>query len=375
MSVKVVINDRALRTPRTGVGHYVHQLIRYLPEVAPEIECVPFYFSHVRGRGELETVRTPEAGRPMGGSRKPWFVRRTLQDAYEMYFRAVARVRGYRVYHEPNHVPMRFGGVTITTIHDLSVLRYPQWHPADRVRWYERGFRRGVEQTQHFIAVSDFTRREMMELLGIGAERITVIHQGPREVFAPAGEGEWAETLRRYEITRPYFLYVGTLEPRKNLRGLLAAYRALPEGLRKRYQLVIAGGIGWGDLPELGAGENVRLVGYVSDEELRRLYSACQAFVWPSLYEGFGLPPLECMACGRPVITSNTASLPEVVGEAALTVHPQDEMELYAALRRMAEDEGLVADLARRAVERAASFSWRRCARQHGELYVRFGGD
>ena len=289
----MIVNDRALRTPKTGVGHYVYELLRHMPRVCPELDYVPFYFTHVRKRRDLERARAPAAGRPIQGSRKPWAVRRALQAAYEVYFRGVSKLRGYRLYHEPNHVPMRFAGTTITTVHDLSVLRFPEWHPADRVKWYEAGFRRGLKQTDHFIAVSQFTKREMIELLGIAPERITTIHQGPREVFTPATPPEYQPQLRQLDVTPPFFLFVGTLEPRKNLSAVLRAYRALPGALRQRHQLVIAGGIGWGELGDVAGGENIRLVGYVSDETLRLLYSACHAFLWPSLYEGFGLPPLE----------------------------------------------------------------------------------
>jgi alpha-1,3-rhamnosyl/mannosyltransferase len=259
-----------------------------------------------------------------------------------MYFRAVCRMRGYRVYHEPNHVPMRFAGPTVTTIHDLSVLRFPHWHPTDRVRWYEAGFHRALDQTSQFIAVSEFTKGEMADLLGIDPQRISVIHNAPREIFSPAAPDEYVPLLERFGIRRPFLLFVGTLEPRKNFDTLLTAFASLPAQVRECHQLVLAGGIGWGDAlhrddPRARA-VDLRLVGYVDDDQLRLLYSSCLAFVWPSLYEGFGLPPLECMACGRPVITSNAASLPEVVADAAITVDPQDPAALAAAMARLVED-------------------------------------
>jgi alpha-1,3-rhamnosyl/mannosyltransferase len=257
-------------------------------------------------------------------------------------------------------------------VHDLSVLRFTEWHPADRVKWYEAGFRRGLKQTEHFIAVSQFTKREMIELLGIAPGRITTIHQGPREIFTPAAGEEYQPQLRQLDVTPPFFLFVGTLEPRKNLSAVLRAYHALPGALRQRHQLVIAGGIGWGELGDVAGGENIRLVGYVSDETLRLLYSACHAFLWPSLYEGFGLPPLECMACGRPVITSNAASLPEVVGDAAVTIDPADVAALTTAMQRLAEDDDHAERLARAGLRRAAEFSWTRCAQQHAEVFLKF---
>jgi alpha-1,3-rhamnosyl/mannosyltransferase len=273
---------------------------------------------------------------------------------------------------------MRFAGPTVTTIHDLSVLRFPQWHPADRVKWYEAGLGRALSQTSRFIAVSEFTKCEMIELLGVSGERISVIHNAPRAVFTPAEPQEYLPLLRRLGVRQPFFLFVGTLEPRKNLDTLLTAFARVPLPARKDYQLVAAGGIGWGDALEASdvraRDSNLVLTGYVADEELRLLYSACHAFVWPSLYEGFGLPPLECMACGRPVITSDAASLPEVVGDAALTVDPRDADALSAAIARLMEDVELVERLSQAGPARAARFTWPRSAAEHGEVFLSLCG-
>lgn len=371
--LSVVVNDRALRTPRTGVGHYVYELLSHLGRLKGDPEYVPFFFTHVRDRSHLDRLLRPAPGRPIQGSRKPWMVRRMLQAGYESYFRAVCRVKRYRVYHEPNHIAMRFVGATVTTVHDLSVLRFPQWHPADRVRWYESGFKRTIRQSCHFIAVSEFTRQEMTELVGVAPERITVIHNAARKVFSPAGPGEYGPVLSALKIRQPFFLFAGTLEPRKNFDGLLSAYSRISASQRERFQLVAAGGIGWGasldaDDPRARAA-NLVLTGYLSDEQLRALYSACHAFVWPSLYEGFGLPPLECMACGRPVITSDRSSLPEVVGDAALTVDPKDGDALREAIVRLMEDEELAERLCAAGLERSGRFSWAESARRHAAVF------
>lgn len=373
--ISVVINDRALRRPRTGVGQYVYQLLRALPEAAPQHRFVPFFHTYVAHRPPAAEGPVPAGGAAIHGTRKPWLVRRFLQEGYELAFRAASSLAGYDVYHEPNHIPMRWSGPTVTTIHDLSGIRFPQWHPADRVRWYESAFERGLTQTTHFIAVSEFTKGEMVRLLGIASERITVSYQAPRPAFRPRPPQAADTVLSSFGVKRPYLLFVGTLEPRKNLAGLLQAYVRLPARVRRRVPLVIAGGLGWGfgefleSLRGADVRDSIRLTGFVDDEQLACLYSACHALVWPSLYEGFGLPTLECMACGRPVIVSNTSSLPEVVGEAGLRVNPEDVEAIACAMEWIVDDPALAERLRCRGLARAAEFCWSRCAADHVRVY------
>jgi len=383
----VVFNDRPLRSAKTGVGHYLAELLTWLPQVAPQNRYVPFYFTWI-ARKPIPLARPasstqgheasgPPAGRLDVGRRHSWLVRRALQEAYQCLFDAVAKPARYDLYHEPNHIPMVWHGPTITTIHDLSVLRFPQWHPADRVAWYEHEFERGLRQSAHFIAVSQFTKREMVELTGMAPERITVIHEAPREVFRPIPAEQARPVLHRLRLKGTFFLFAGTIEPRKNLATVIAAYAQLPATLRQTHPLVIAGPTGWGDQAELARmarplGDEIRFAGYLHDEELAALYSTCTALVWPSLYEGFGLPPLECMACGRPVIVGNVASLPEVVADAAVLVDPQDPSQVREAMRQIAEDPQTAEVLAHRGRQRARQFSWRRCAEQHVAVYDRF---
>jgi alpha-1,3-rhamnosyl/mannosyltransferase len=301
-----------------------------------------------------------------------------MQDTYEAAFEAIGSLAGYRLYHEPNHIPCPWHGPVVTTIHDLSVLRHPEWHPADRVRWYERDFLAGLPRTEHFITVSEFTKREMIDLLGVEADRITPIPLGPRAACHPRPPDAVRNWLDAHSLPPNYLLFAGTLEPRKNLGGLLAAYARLPQTCRHRYPLLVAGAGGWGpdQLDELiahhGLAGQVRPLGYVFDDDLVWLYAGACALVWPTFYEGFGLPPLECMATGTPVITSNAASLPEVVGDAGLLVDPHDEPGLAEAMRRVIEDSSLAATLSEKGLARSCGFSWRRCAVGHAAIYRRY---
>ncbi len=387
--LRVVLDDRPLRRTRTGVGNYIAQLLLQLSS-ADGVSVDPFVFTYVRRadwRTALaappESTQPPENPRDVTGGRKPWWLRALIQTGYGAYFRLRTRGR-YDLYHEPNHVPVRCAIPTITTIHDLSVVLHPEWHPIDRVRWYERDFAAGVNQTRHFIAASEFTRREMMQQLGLPGDRITVTYQAPRSAFfdpdplAEAGRAERerrARVLRELGLPSTFFLYVGTLEPRKNLPGLLDAFAALPPSTRAAHPLVLVGPWGWKAerirelLAKRDLANHVRLLGYLHDLPLAALYGACTALVWPTFYEGFGLPPLEAMACGAPAIASNVASLPEVVGTAGVLLAPASTGEWTAAMRRIAEDAGWRSELRRAGLLQAKKFSWSRCAQDTLRAY------
>jgi len=336
----------------------------------------------------LEDANAPTSGgaaqpseRGVAASRKPWWLRRILDAGYRQAFRWTARRNRYDVYHEPNHIPVRCDVPTVTTIHDLSVVLHPEWHPADRVRWYEAQFGRGVENTTRFIAASRFTKRQVIEHLGVLAGQIDVTYQAPRAAFRrPPGEVVSA-VLDGCDLPEQFFLFVGTLEPRKNVEGLITAYGALPDEVRCAHPLVIAGAWGWRaeQLREMldakrQRADQVRMIGYVTDGQLAGLYAACTALVWPTWYEGFGLPPLEAMACGAAVVTSNVASLPEVVGEAGVLLDPATPEPWTDAMRRLVEDAAWRHAVRQRCVEQAARFSWGRCAAETVACYQRAAG-
>lgn len=370
----VILNDRVLFRPLTGVGHYVAQLLAAL-EAEEGVAVRGFLSALLKPRAGAErkapetAMSAPRDGRsgPLAAV-KP-IARRLLEGPYRFAFRVAAR--RYALYHEPNHIPIPCGLPTVTTIHDLSVLEHPAWHPADRVRWYERAFDAGVRQTTCFIAASEYTKQQMIARLGVPADRIDVTYQAPRPAFTTPPPAERVRQVRAaHGLPDRFFLFVGTLEPRKNVAGLLQAYAGLPAEIRRSHPLVLVGGHGWkmDALAELidrhGVVDTTRRLGYLHDADLAALYAGCTALVWPTWYEGFGLPPLEALACGAPVIVSNVTSLPEVVGDAGVLLDPHDAVAWTAALQRMAED----ADWRRRWQQggpvRAATFTWQRCARQ-----------
>jgi alpha-1,3-rhamnosyl/mannosyltransferase len=374
---RIILNDRVLYRPLTGVGHYVSQLLRAWSELSPAgIEIVPLL-----GQRFKRPAPAGPGPAPTGKLGRRWHeselvrgvLRRMAEPPYEAWFRFHARQ--YTLYHEPNHIPIRSTRPTITTIHDISVLTHPEWHPEHRVRWYERHFERGRRQTARFIAASEFTRRELTDRMGIPAEVIDVTLQAARPEFTPRPPEQCRRACAEFGLPETFFLFVGTLEPRKNVSTLLEAHAHLPANIRRSHPLVLVGAWGWRNeaLNDMLASRarcgDLRLLGYLDNEALACLYSACTALVWPSLYEGFGLPPLEAMACGGPVIVSNAAALPEVVGGAAPLLDPRDAPAWAEAMRRMAEDDAWRGDWRGRGLRQATTFSWRRCAEQTLECY------
>jgi glycosyltransferase involved in cell wall biosynthesis len=284
--------------------------------------------------------------------------------------------RNFDLYHETNYIPMPFKGPVVSTVFDLSFNLFPETHPGERIRYMERHFYSRLDRVSHFITISEAVKREMIQHLGLSSDKITVTPLGVDAAFKPFLPNEIHPIIKKYQL-RPdsYILYVGTLEPRKNILNLLRAYAKLPISLREAYPLVLAGGTGWlmeklhKEIQRLNIKNTVIKTGYVPKADLPALYSGATVFVYPSIYEGFGLPPLESMACGTPVITSNVSSLPEVVGEAGVLIHPED----FEALAEEMLD--LVTNLPRRktlsaiGLERSKKFTWEKCATKTLEVY------
>ena len=218
------------------------------------------------------------------------------------------------LYHEPNFIPLPVDAPIVATLHDLSVLLYPQWHPRDRVAHFERHFDKGLARCQHFLTVSEFCRQEIIDTLGIAPERVTRTYNGIRPGLAPLPSAVVAETLKHLHLPARYLLYVGTIEPRKNLLTLLKAYVKLPDALRRRWPLLLVGGWGWNTTEiadfyhQQAKHKSVMHLGYVADEHLPALYNGARALVYPSIYEGFGMPAVEMMACGGAVLASTAGA-------------------------------------------------------------------
>lgn len=280
------------------------------------------------------------------------------------------------VFHSPMHVlPVVCPTRSVVTIHDLTFMLYPETFPSLQRRYLEFCTRRAVEKADAVIAVSECTRQDIIRLLDGEPERVFTTVEAADDSFVPASSEKIEEIRHRYAMGDLSVLYVGTLEPRKNIPTLLSAFDRVRKAIGSDCGLVLAGGKGWlydevfRRIEALGLEDSVRLIGYVPKEDLPALYSGATAFVYPSLYEGFGLPPLEAMACGTPVITSNASSLPEVVGDAGIMVDPHSVEELADAILKVLCDADIRQQMISRGLERAKGFSWQETARRTLKVY------
>jgi glycosyltransferase involved in cell wall biosynthesis len=279
--------------------------------------------------------------------------------------------------HSPDFIPPFTGRFKrVITVHDLNFLYYPQFLTAQSRRYYNDQIARAVQVADHILADSHATRLDLSRLLNVPEAKITVVWLAPNvEVYHPLSEPAIAAARVRLQLPDRFILFAGTLEPRKNVAGLLRAYRLLRDHDPHAPDLLLAGSRGWlfdetrALIDELRLSDHIRWIDSPPDADLAALYAAASVFVLPSHYEGFGLTVLEAMACGAPCIISDRGSLPEIAGGAAKEIDPGDVVELTEALAGVLNDVELQQQLRRRGFERAAEFSWERCARETLDVY------
>jgi alpha-1,3-rhamnosyl/mannosyltransferase len=376
--MRLALNATALLSPLTGIGQYCYHLGK---ELLANKHCDVdlFYGSH--WSKQLQATPSKRLAQAL-----PW-LRNTVPYSYEMrrwvqsiqFSRHVKRGKGepsFDVYHEPNYLSLPFEGPIVLSVHDLSWIRYPEMHPAKRVRAMSRYFEPSLRRADAIVTDSAFVKQEVIDVFGIASERITVVPLGVDETFVPLSANQTVRVLQNYRLSHQgYYLAVGTLEPRKNLLLVLKAYQQLPAKIRASYPLVLAGMTGWlfQDIeamvaPLIRSGE-VRQLGYIPHNDLTQLMAGALTLVYPSVYEGFGLPPLEAMACGLPVICSNASSLPEVIGDAGVLIDPYDDGRLAQVLLKITEDNAWRTQLGKRARLRSQQFSWPQCAQSTLSVY------
>ncbi len=288
-------------------------------------------------------------------------------------------MQGADVFHVTNQVRRLPRRCRITaTVHDLTCWLYPEFHTPANVRADANYAEHVLRRADRVLAVSENTRRDVIRILGLPEERVEAIHSGVAEPFFTVSGEEAGRVREKLGLERPYALFVGTIEPRKNLDALLAAWTKLPADIRGEFDLAIAGPTGWAP-PETvakleSAGAGVRVLGYVAEVDLPGLTRGASVFAYPSIYEGFGFPVAQAMAAGVPVLTSGTSSLEEIAGDAAVLVDPQSADEISAGLCRLLTSAWLRADLSEKGRRRAARFRWSECARRSLEFFHRAAG-
>ncbi len=351
-----------------GINGYIYQLLRRLPEM--DAGALPLCYRAFLHDRAFEAPAGLDVQYSRWDTRRPW-----KRIAWEQTRLAALSGSLDLLHGLAFAAPLAARCPTIVTVHDLSFLRFPEaFHRANRA--YLTLFTQlSTRRATRVIAVSESTRRDVIALCGVPGERVITIPNGVDEAFHPADAAEIEEFRRNRRLPERFILYLGTLEPRKNLETLIDAYAGLRAADKAVPKLVIAGGKGWffetifARVAELGLRDEVLFPGYVPGTELPWWYRAAELFAYPSRFEGFGLPVLEAMACGTPVVTTTSSSLPEVAGDAALLVDPDDTTALTAALGRLLTDSQLRTDLRTAGLRQAARFSWMRTAAQTAQVY------
>ena len=361
----------------TGISRYVRCLysqIQYIPGVQVS------YFNGTQALQEMP--RQAEAGSWTKRTERIW----NLPDAvvlgarslhwlnFERHVRKTCRQNHFNVYHETAFVPAALTTVpVIYTLHDLSLIEHSSKHPRERVWFFNLFFKRRISYAAHIITVSEFMRSEIIEKLKMQPDAVTAIHEAPASGFSPRPKEKINKMLENNKWPKNYILFVGTLEPRKNIAVLIKALSRM----KNEAPLILAGWQGRGhkqwlnEIRSHGLEKRIHFANYVHEETLACLYSGACAFVYPSIYEGFGLPVLEAMACGCPVVCSNVSSLPEVAGDAALYITPHDHDELAHKLDKIIEDSSIKEDLVELCLLRAQQFSWQKTAEQTVNLFMK----
>ena len=368
--MRIGLDGYPLIAPKTGVGHYTFELAKALARLAPDhsfelIAPKPFppeVLEAIDSTNNLRavTVKTNLITRRWWAVGLPRYVRRAQLD----------------LFHGTNYeVPLGNGKRNVVTVHDLSIFTHPATHDPRIGRRARRRLPIMIRNAARVITPTQAVKREACDHFKIDPTRIVVTPEAPRPTFHAMKFEDTGEVRARLGVEDNFILFVGTIEPRKNLLTLLRAFDRILRQTAHRPQLVIAGGAGWLTceferfIAGANFGDRLRVTGYLDDDDLRALYSSCRLFVYPSLSEGFGLPPLEAMACGAPIVASRIPALEEVLQDNARLVDPLDETQLANAIVGLVESENERRQLARQGLAHAATFSWEKTAQMTLEVY------
>jgi glycosyltransferase involved in cell wall biosynthesis len=379
-SIRIGIDCTAAVRQGAGIGRYTRHLVDALTQLDVENQYVLLvarggisrpqpWLEVVASRRHVRVVSLPLSDRAMA----------VLWHRLGLPLWAEWFCGALDVFHSPDFtLPPVLRARTALTVHDLSFVRVPESADPALRSYLLRVVPASVRRADAVLADSQSTRSDVIECIGADPARVEVVYPGVEPRFRPLEDAHALQAVRsRYGLPDRFMLGLGTLQPRKNYERLIEAYGMTRREVRAQVKLVIAGGKGWlydsifRRVEELGVAADVRFAGYVADEDLPALYTLAELFVFPSLYEGFGLPPLEAMACGTPVVTSNVSSLPEVVGEAALLVDALDVLALAEAIQRALSDEGLRSRMTHLGRQQARRFTWPGAAKKLLDLYGR----
>ena len=383
--MKVIFDVSAVQPPLTGIGRYALKLAQNI-ETDPRVEEVKFFSTHgwvesidnINDELAKSTISKNNSIKSAIRTKIPFkgLARRAYRYYINQRFRRDGNNLSDYIYHGPNYYLMPFSGKSVVTIHDLSFLRHPEFHLKERVDFWKGEIHKVVRRANHIITDSEFQRQEIIELLDVDKSFVSAIYLGVEPKFKDYAEQDCNDVLQKFGLRFNAFnLVVATVEPRKNFTRLLHAFQNLPEDYRKAYPLAVVGDKGWlsddihHTISNLSAkGEAVSL-GYVDEVDLPILYAAAAVFIYPSLYEGFGLPVLEAMASGTAVLTSNTTSIPEVAGDACMLIDPYSIEDILIHWLKLLESDELRKIMGEKGVKQANCFSWQECTKNTINVY------
>lgn len=376
--MRIAIDITVTIGQKTGIGLYVHNLIENLARVDKENEYLLYTHFWRSFKTKKKTLSLPvQPNFRLVVKRFPNRITNLLFNYLHLpidFFLPPTDIVHCTCY----LTPISKRSKSIVTIYDLTPLLFPEFHVEHIKKVIFKGLLNSVCKVDKIIAISESTKKDVMRLFHIPEDKIEVIYGAADEIYHPIEDPEILKQVRaKYKIPHKFILFVGIIEPRKNIARLIQAFSILKK--KFEHKLVIVGRKGWlydeifAQVRRSHLGEEVIFTGYVPREDLPALYSATELFIYPSLYEGFGLPPLEAMACGTPVITSNVSSLPEVMGEAGILIDPNNVDELSRAIDSVLSDENLREELREKGLRQAKKFSWERCAQETIKVYQEVG--
>lgn len=375
--MKVIFGTDSIKYPLTGIGRYAYELAKCLSK-SSEISELLFLKGRTLSSQLPEVVENKTTAHGLAQRlRKNPLAAEIYRLTAPWLKTQVLRHHKDAIYHGPNFYLPPHVERCVVTFHDLSVFTWPQCHPVERVKFMQKELMQTLKRAQIFITDSEFTRRELIEYFNLPENKVYTASLASSGEFYPALDSEIAPVLNKYQLNiNQYCLFTGSIEPRKNLTTLLKAYQTLPAKLRRHIPLVISGFKGWRSEElhhrfEHGEKEGwLRYLGYTPTSDLPSLFAGARSFLFPSLYEGFGLPVLEAMASGVPVVCSTSSSLPEVVGDCALTCEAMDVDMLTELILKSIEDNIWREQASAKGLYRSSQFSWQRCAQETINAYM-----
>jgi len=383
--VNLLLNVESLSSPHSGIGRYTEELLKGL-QARADVEKLLCFSNHRfidpdvvfnLVSGEEKGVRTNSVMLGLKNKlRSVPYLYDLLSTMRGVAFRYRACAYKDAVYHEPNYILKPFDGPSVATIHDLSFMHCPEFHPLERVNFLEKNLVLTLNRADHLITDSVFIRNELIDMMGVSPEKITAISLGVDLRFHPRKDDQLIPVLSNFNLLpRQYILSVATIEPRKNLDRVIDAYLQLDSSLRKKFPLILVGGSGWQNeklmarINSLELKGELKYIGAVSSKDLPFLFAGAKGFVFVPVYEGFGLPALEALASGVPLVASNVSSLPEVIGDAGILVDYENIDEIKYAIEKILIDSVWCDSESLRGIERAKNFTWGRCVDETVSVY------